>query len=219
MQHTPLNASRTAQSRFFAYVQDTPWYQEFLRPVVISLRDVPAGSRVLDIGTGPGRLLAMLRQQLALECVGVDADRSMLLEAQGRPELADVPLVHVPVGQALPFQPQTFDVICFCSVLYLMQAEEGLALLQQAKALLCPAGRMIILTPSGADSRHDAPVRRHWTFYLWRRLTSSAGRQWQARQLAPDFAGKRGMTYACSTAFSGLATVEVLDFPPASATF
>src|SRR5215469_7761086 len=102
LQHLSARESRSVQSRFFAYVQDTLWYREFLRPVVTSLADLSPGSRGLDIGTGPGRLLAWLRQELAFDCVGVDTDRAMLLEARRRPKLTDVSLVHVPIGQTLP---------------------------------------------------------------------------------------------------------------------
>ena len=206
----PLSEPRSGPSRFFAYVQDASWYRAFLLPVVTSLRDLSPGSRVLDIGTGPGKLLALLRQEAALDCVGVDADRAMLLEARKRPELAGVSLVHVPIGQPLPFQPQTFDALCFCSMLYLLSAEEVFALLQQAKALLCPAGRMVILTPTGKGALRFAPLQRHWTFYLWRRLTASAGRHWQTQQLAATFAEKEGMASACHLVFSDMATVEVL---------
>lgn len=200
--------SRSAQSRFFAYAQDTAWYLEFLTPVVSVLADLAPGSRVLDVGTGPGRLLAFLRQELSLDCVGVDVDPAMLLEARRRPELADVSLVHVALGEELPFAPHSFDAICFCSVLYLMGAGEGETLLQQARKLLRPQGRIVILTPWGAGSTGVA--RRHWTFYLWRRLTSSAGRDWQSQHMARNFAEKHGMAYACHSAFSNMATVEIL---------
>ncbi len=142
-------ASRSAFSRFFARVQDAPWYHEFLRPVVTTLADLPAGALVVDVGTGPGQLLALLRQALAVECVGVDTDRAMLDEARRRPGLADVPLLQSTAGQALPLPLHSVDAICFCSVLYLLDTQEVMALLQQASQLLRPHGRIVILTPSG----------------------------------------------------------------------
>lgn len=216
MHYQPALEERSFQSRFFAHVQAASWYRAFLLPVVASLADLASGSRVLDIGTGPGKLLTLLRQETACECVGVDADRTMLLEARRHPELADASLVHVPAGEALLFQPQTFDAVCFCSVLYLLQREEGLALLRQAQTLLRPHGRIVILTPSGAANVHAPAAWQHWTFYLWRRLTASAGRQWQALRLAADFAEQQGMAYTCHPAFSGMATIEVLTIPATS---
>jgi SAM-dependent methyltransferase len=142
----------------------------------------------------------------------------MLIEARRQSALAGVSLVHVSAGQALPFQPETFDAICFCSVLYLLPREEELALLRQAQALLRPRGRIVILTPSGAARVHFPTAWQHWTFYLWRRLTASAGRQWQALCLAADFAQQQGMAYTCHSAFSGMATLEVLTLQPTSST-
>src|SRR5215469_15724539 len=104
MQYQTTLESRSVQSRFFAHVQAASWYRAFLQPVVTSLADLPSGSRVLDIGTGPGKLLALLRQEVGCECIGVDADQTMLVEARREPALAGVSLVHVPAGQVLPFQ-------------------------------------------------------------------------------------------------------------------
>lgn len=206
----PRNASRSPQSRFFAYVQETAWYHEFLQPVVTALADLAPTSRVLDIGTGPGRLLALIRQELALECVGMDADQAMLAEARRHPTLNDVALVHVPAGHVLPFPPQTFDAICFCSVLYLLHPAAVDTLLSQAKRLLRPQGRIVILTPSGVPSARLAASYRHWTFSLWRRLTAAAGHRWRTAQLACDFAQQADMTYTRHFAFADLATIELL---------
>lgn len=220
--------SRSAFSRFFAHVQDAPWYHEFLRPVVTTLADLPAGARVVDVGTGPGQLLALLRQALAVECVGVDTDRAMLDEARRRPGLADVLLLQSTAGQALPLPLHSVDAVCFCSVLYLLDAQEVEALLQQASQLLRPHGRIVILTPSGVVSAPDQsvsstplalPLRRQqrrqwqWTFQLWRRLTASAGREWRRQRLVSDFATQQGMRYASQLAFSGMALLEVVTAP------
>jgi ubiquinone/menaquinone biosynthesis C-methylase UbiE len=165
---------------------------------------------VLDVGTGPGKLLTLLRQELSLDCVGIDADPAMLNEARRRRELADVPLLHVPPGHALPFPPGSFDAIYFCSVLYLMAADEAQALLAQASSLLSSRGRVIILTPTGVDRQRPSPGWHHWTFHLWRRATAAAGRQWQSQRLAPRFAASRAMAYTYRPVLSGLACVEVL---------
>jgi ubiquinone/menaquinone biosynthesis C-methylase UbiE len=202
--------ARSPQSRFFAFVQDTGWYREFLLPVVTALADLPPPSRVLDIGTGPGRLLALVQQELALQCVGVDVDPAMLAEARRLPDLSEVALVHVPVGQTLPFPPQTFDAICFCSVLYLLDPAAVDSMLHGAKQLLRPHGRMVILTPSGAPpSRREARFH-HWTFAVWRHLTAAAAHRWHTAHLASAFAQREAMTYACQSEFADLATIEIL---------
>jgi SAM-dependent methyltransferase len=203
-------ASRSAESRFFAYVQSIPWYRQLLMAVVTALADLAPGSRVLDVGTGPGHLLAMLHHTLALDGVGVDADLSMLAEARRLPALAEVPLIHVPAGDALPFPRHSFDAVCFCSVLYLMQTDAVEVLLKQAARLLRPHGRIVILTPSGEGRPHMPDGGFHWTFFLWRRLTSAMGGQWHAERIALSFAERQGMGYARHAVFSGMATVEVI---------
>lgn len=203
-------ASRSAESRFFAYVQSTAWYRQLLMSVVTALAELAPGSRALDIGTGPGRLLAMLVHLLTLDCVGVDADLAMLAEARRLPALAEVPLVHVPAGDALPFPRHCFDAVCFCSVLYLMQTGAVEALLEQAAQLLRPHGRIVILTPSGEGHLRMSDGGPHWTFFLWRHLTSAMGAQWQAERVALSFAERQGMRYARHAVFSGMATVEII---------
>jgi ubiquinone/menaquinone biosynthesis C-methylase UbiE len=177
---------------------------------VSAVADLPPGAKVLDVGTGPGKLLTLLRQELSLDCVGVDTDPAMLSEARRRRELVGVPLLHVPPGYPLPFPPDSFDAIYFCSVLYLMTAADARALLAQASSLLSSHGRIIILTPTGADHPRLSPVWRHWTFYLWRHATAAAGRQWRSQRLAPQFAAGQAMAYTCRPVLSGLATVEAL---------
>jgi ubiquinone/menaquinone biosynthesis C-methylase UbiE len=202
--------SRSASTRFFAYVQNTPWYRQFLQAAVATLADLAPGARILDIGTGPGRLLALLYHDLALNCVGVDADPAMLREARRYLRDSAIELVYVPAGQALPFSPHSFDAICFCSVLYLLKADEAWEMLRQARALLRPHGRIVILTASGARGQPLPRGGRHWTFTLWHRMTAAAGRRWVTDHLAGDFAQTHEMQYVCSSAFSRLATVEVL---------
>jgi len=164
MTYLPGQTSRSVSSRFFAHVQNTTWYRQFLQAAVVTLADLAPGSSILDIGTGPGRLLALLHHDLALHCIGVDADPAMLHEAQRYLQATSIELVHVPAGQALPFAPQSFDAICFCSVLYLLNADEVLEMLRQARILLRPRGRFVILTASGARGQPLAREGGHWTF-------------------------------------------------------
>ena len=69
-------------AKFFRYVQDSPWYKHFLDPIIEELSWLPDGAKILDIGTGPGKLLELGKVQSDLQWTGVDTDASMLAEAQ-----------------------------------------------------------------------------------------------------------------------------------------
>ena len=68
--------------------QDSGWYPEFLKSVVEVVADNNKHKIILDIGTGPGKLLEMLIEENSnLKLVGIDVSQSMLTEAERR--LAD----------------------------------------------------------------------------------------------------------------------------------
>jgi 2-polyprenyl-3-methyl-5-hydroxy-6-metoxy-1,4-benzoquinol methylase len=73
------------------------------------------GKRILEIGCGRGKLTwqyAGLPEQI----VGIDTDASVLRQAKDdRPaSIANVTILQA-VGEALPFVPQTFDIVLFAS--------------------------------------------------------------------------------------------------------
>lgn len=91
-------------------------YTEFFDPVTAATLDalldaagIGAGSRVLDVGAGPGRAAARAAERGA-RATGVDFSPSMVKQARGR-----YPHVEFCEGdaEALPFDDRTFDaVIC-----------------------------------------------------------------------------------------------------------
>ncbi|MEZ4559579.1 MAG: class I SAM-dependent methyltransferase [Caldilineaceae bacterium] len=219
--HTATVAStvppRSGFAGFFSGVQDAPWYRLFLAPALAELQGLPAGSRVLDVGTGPGRFIELGMQQLALSWVGVDTDEAMLAQARRRPTLDGVPLRRVEPAGALPFDDRTFDAVCLCSVLFTIPDPEPL--LGQALRLLRPHGKIIVLTPSGrADLRTalTVPARaggtiRNWTFFLWYAMTRSGARRWTHADLLADVTRKQDIVYHKRIVFEGLAVLETLE--------
>ncbi len=99
--------------------------------------------RVLDIGTGTGRLLELLAPRVQ-SGLGVDASRAMLALARAR--LARTGLGHVSVRQAdmyrLPLAGG-FDVVVLQMVLH--YAEDPAAALAEAARVLAPGGRLIVV--------------------------------------------------------------------------
>ena len=106
---------------------------------------LPEGAlgRVLDIGTGTGRLLELLAPRVR-SGLGVDASRAMLALARAR--LGRPGLGHLSVRQGdmyrLPLSGG-FDVVVLQMVLH--YAEDPAAVLAEAARMLAPGGRLIVV--------------------------------------------------------------------------
>lgn len=101
--------------------------------------------RVLDIGTGTGRLLELLAER-ADSALGVDASREMLALARAR--LAERGLAaRATVRQAdmyrLPFADGAFDVVAMQMVLH--YAEDPAAAIREAARVLAPGGQLLLV--------------------------------------------------------------------------
>jgi len=107
---------------------------------------LPGGGlgRLLDIGTGTGRLLELLAPRIAAG-LGVDASRAMLALARAR--LARAGLAHCAVRLAdmyrLPLADGAFDAVVLQMVLH--HAETPADALMEATRVLRPGGRLIVI--------------------------------------------------------------------------
>ena len=108
---------------------------------LLPARDV---GRMLDIGTGTGRLLELLAPRVSAG-VGVDASRAMLALARAR--LARSDLSHCTVRLAdmyrLPLPDAAFDLVVMQMVLH--HAEDPASTLAEAARVLRPGGRMVVI--------------------------------------------------------------------------
>ncbi len=99
--------------------------------------------RLLDIGTGTGRILELLAPH-SERSVGLDVDHDML--ALARAALGDASLAHASVRQGdlrrPPFEAASFDVAVMHHVLHLLD-DPGAAIVDAAR-LLRPGGRLLI---------------------------------------------------------------------------
>ncbi len=113
--------------------------------------------RVLDIGTGTGRLLEVLAPRAA-SLLGVDASRDMLALARAR--LAGLGIGHASLRQAdmyrLPLPDGGFDVVAMQMVLH--YAEDPAAALAEAVRLLRPGG-LLLLLDLASHERNDLTER------------------------------------------------------------
>ncbi|RMH21611.1 MAG: class I SAM-dependent methyltransferase [Acidobacteria bacterium] len=124
------------------------------------------GRRVLDLGCGTGTSTFVAARLLAgAEVVGVDLARAMIERARRRhrrrhPDLTGVRF-EVADAARLPFPDASFDLVLGHSVLYLLP--DRAAALRQARRVLAPGGRLLLMEPDAEGS-------------LWRAAAANAGR-------------------------------------------
>jgi ubiquinone/menaquinone biosynthesis C-methylase UbiE len=134
--------------------------------------------RLLDIGTGTGRVLELLAPRVS-QAVGVDASKAMLALARSR--LARAGLTHCSVRLAdmyrLQLAENSFDIAVMQMVLH--YAEDPPGVLAEAARVLRPGGRLIVidLAHHGRDDL-VAKLAHRWpgfTDAAMRTLLSDAG--------------------------------------------
>jgi ubiquinone/menaquinone biosynthesis C-methylase UbiE len=108
----------------------------------------PRAERVLDIGTGTGRLLEVLAPRVG-SAIGIDASRAMLALARAR--LARPGLDHCAVRLGdmyrLPFAAASFDAVVLQMVLH--YAEDPASAVQEAARVLRPGGALLVVELAG----------------------------------------------------------------------
>lgn len=102
------------------------------------------GARVLDIGTGPGALVKLFREQYNAQAYGVDYDPLMMAHASSYQKLG-LAFICGSVYQ-LPLRAAQFDVVTATNVLYLL--DEALPALVEVARILRPGGTFVMLNPS-----------------------------------------------------------------------
>ena len=109
-----------------------------------------SGGRILDIGTGTGRVLELLGKT-AEEGVGVDMSREMLAVARARLQRADLSncLVRQADMYQLPYPAGMFDVVTLHQVLH--YAERPEAAIAEAARVLAPNGRLLVVDFAAHD--------------------------------------------------------------------
>ena len=107
---------------------------------------IPAGpeGRLLDIGTGTGRVLELLAPRVR-QALGIDASKAMLALARAR--LSGQGFAHCAVRLAdmyrLPLAERSFDTVVLQMVLH--HAEDPAGAVQEATRVLAPGGRLLVI--------------------------------------------------------------------------
>lgn len=101
--------------------------------------DPKPGTKVLDVGCGPG-LLPAIFSRFGCQAVGVDIDVEMFKPAPLHPTMV------IADAMRLPFTPQSFDLISATNLLFLIP--QPVTVLIEMKRLLCARGKLALLNPS-----------------------------------------------------------------------
>src|SRR5215213_5457306 len=152
-----------------------PWAWKRRRALLLGA--VRPGERVLDLGCGAGRFVAVLREAGA-DPVGVELAQAALDRARRNVSGADLRLV-APDG-SLPLPHGEFDVV-WCSEV-LEHVPDTIALLTEVRRVLKPGGRLLVTVPDHGRLKralialvhHEAhydPLGQHVRFYTRRSLT------------------------------------------------
>ncbi|MBM3136380.1 MAG: class I SAM-dependent methyltransferase [Chloroflexi bacterium] len=126
---------------------------------------LPPGGAVLEIGPGPGLLLAQLAGRYSL-AVGLDVSPGMLQEARRRLHRANLP-VRLVQGEAthLPFAAGSFDAIA--TTFTFSAIPDGPAALGEMARLLRPAGVLALVDAGipGDGNPIGTGLARLWTMF------------------------------------------------------
>ncbi|MFP5078151.1 ArsR/SmtB family transcription factor [Rhizobium sp. YIM 134829] len=169
-------------------------------------------SRLLDLGTGTGRMLQLL-DGLYEEATGVDASRDMLAVARANLDRAGVSRAAVRLGDIfnLPLEAESFDLVTIHQVLHFLQEPE--AAVQEAARLLADGGRLAIvdLAPHAVEDLRDehAHLRlgfSHAQMLSW--LEQSGLSLTRVVDLTPSTAANRPLTVTIWIATKGVAHVS-----------
>lgn len=117
----------------------------------------PDAGRLLDIGTGTGRVLELLAPHIA-RGLGIDASKAMLALARARLARAGCPHCAVRLGDMyrLKLPDASFDVAVLQMVLH--HAEDPAGVLAEAARVLRPGGQLIVIELARHE-RQDLTLR------------------------------------------------------------
>ncbi len=196
-------------SIFFSNLQETPWYREFLNPVMDKIEN---STSLLDIGTGSGKMLEILYKEKNVRCVGTDTNDDMLQEAEKKLKNTNIKLHLTPIGEALPFNKNSFDYITICSVLFHLKKEDKDSMLNDALQLLKENGKLIVHTPTGKGNllkltKHFFSFKNR-TIYIWYRATKKRAKQWTKENYLAAYASQHNLNYKREVVMKGFAQVE-----------
>ncbi len=199
-------------SKFFSKIQEAPWYRSFLDPVI---NEINSKGKLLDIGTGSGKLIQILSIENGMDCTGVDTSSEMLVEAKKKLKNINAELIEISPNTKLPFDNNSFDYITICSVLFHLKKEHIDDMLKDSLQLLKKEGKVIILTPTGKGgilklTKHFFSLKNR-SIYIWYRATKSRAQQWTDENYLAEYASRCNLHYKRKMVMKGFAQLETIS--------
>ena len=131
--------------------------EDLIEAAILKLAGPGPYGRVVDLGTGTGRMLTLLGGR-ARETEGLDLSHQMLTLARSKLAEAGLPHVRVRHGDATatPFESASADIVIVHQVLHYLEDPEKV--LREASRILAPGGRLIVVdfAPHGHEFMREA---------------------------------------------------------------
>ena len=204
----------------FVKATESGWYPPFLQPVLDSIKSQGRHLKILDLGTGTGKLPELLiRQDGSYFITGIDIDSAFIKNAKDRVKHPHVTFDFQKTHTKLDFADASFDVVTICSVLFLIDESTRKLFCSESLRILKPGGKLIVLTPSGKKSRLTAfseiwtfPYSKYnWTYFIWKTLTSRGGQKWQKEKWLENYANLNTLSYQKAFTFNDNACIEIIE--------
>ena len=198
-------------STFFSKLQESPWYYQFLTPV---LNEIDSGSIILDIGAGSGKMLQLLSEEKQVTGVGIDTDQSMLDEAKKKLANTTIQLQQINAGEDYPYGDASFDGVTICNVLFNLKEEAVNHILSEALRVVRTNGKIIILTPTGKSNSIN--LTRHFFslkntgIYIWYNATKKSAKTWSKEKYLHKYSTDHNLAYTKKITLKGFAQVEII---------
>jgi len=199
-------------SKFFSNIQEAPWYRLFLNPVI---NEIGIEGKLLDIGTGSGKLIQIVSNEKGINCVGVDTNQEMLDEAKIKLKHTNVSLLKIEANKRLPFESNSFNYITICSVLFHLKKEDIDFMLQDTQRLLKENGKIFILTPTGKGNILTLTKNyfsiKNYGINVWFYATRKPAKIWSKNNYLKQFANEKNLNYTLVIVMNGFAQLEIIN--------